>query len=957
MRYFGVDPASWRRLNQLLDEALDLPEELRSDWLSALPPEDEPLKPRLKTLLSRAEANLEGAARLGTLPKLGGDFLSETELGVGQSMGEAGAEGELLGPYRLTRLLGQGGMGAVWLAERTDGMLQRPVALKLPRGIFSRPELVGRIARERDILASLNHPNIAKLYDAGFTAKGQPFLALELVEGSRLDEYVRANHPDLQTRLHMFLQVARAVAYAHSRLVVHRDIKPSNILVTSDGSVRLLDFGVAKLLEDGQVLETEMTRLSGRVLTLPYAAPEQLSGGVIGVGADIYSVGVVLFELLTGTRPFSAHDVRDALENAILHEAPPRPSAVAEEEAARARLRGDLDTILLKALKKDPAERYPTLDAFAEDIERYLAGRPVLAQPDSALYRFRKFVGRNRLMVTAASLVLLAVLSGAGLALWQAGVAVAEKARAEDVKEFIVSVFADANPYVGGDKAFAAVDLLRNAEERILSGFEEGSETRIELLTIVGSSLDEMQDYETASRILERAVSEATKSLGPIHPRTLHARVARVNNYRFLGKTDEMKRELDSILPVLERAGSDVADRIDAIEQTAHLALDEGRYGDAERSADRAFALSLSAFGEKHMITAAMSRLRAVAYRFNKNPLSAEATENAYRINIEFHGGNQRHPSVVDIRVSHGLSLIDRGRLQEGVEHLSAAVEDATALFGDASAMVGFFSGHLAKAQAEFGDITGAIASAETHVRVLTTIAQPDSFTYASTLANHGEVLVAARRSEQALTRLSEAIQRLETILAPSHEFLVKARLNRARALADSGDAAAADAELDAIAPFFNAQDPPMYRWSNAKGTVARLRGDYPRAVSQQQAAFAAVPEGGRAEVRRIAPLVELGLDWLEMEDAIEAEKSLEKALELIERNQAKASPSRADVLVGLARVYLERDEAARALPLLEEAEAYWRVIGPENRWAREAAYWLSRCQEKLGRPEPLVTR
>ncbi len=428
-------------------------------------------------------------------------------------------------------------------------------------------------------------------------------------------------------------------------------------------------------------------------MTLAYAAPEQLSGGAIGVG-PIYALGVVLFELLTGSRPYAPeHQTRDALENAILQEAPSRPSGVAVAERTRARLRGDLDTILLKALKKDPAERYPTVNAFVDDIERYLTGRPVLAQPDSAAYRLRKFVGRNRLMVAAAALVLVAILSGAGLALWQARVAIAEKTRAEDVKEFVVSVFKDANPYIGSDKGFAAVDLLRNAEARVLAGFEEGSETRIELLTIVGSGLDEMQDYDNASRILERAVTEATASLGPTHPRTLHARVARINNYRFFGKTEEMKQELAAVLPELERETSDVADRIDAIEQNAHLEIDEGRYADAERTADRAFALAMASFGEKHAITAGMARLRAVAYRFNKNERTAEVTEKAYRINLEYYQGNLRHPSVVDVRATYALSLVDQGRLAEGVEHLSGAVEDAGELFGGNSAMVGFFSG------------------------------------------------------------------------------------------------------------------------------------------------------------------------------------------------------------------------------------------------------------------------
>ncbi len=946
MRDFGIDPAVWRRLNQLLDEALDLPPELRADWLASLPPEAEALKPRLTGLLSHSGAG----STFRTLPKFLEDFQTERE-GGSRVSGEGGAPGEVVGAYRLSKLLGEGGMGTVWLAERTDGMLQRPVALKLPRGVFSRPELAGRLAREREILASLNHPNIAKVYDAGLTAGGQPFLALELVEGSLIDEYVRTTRADLRTRLRLFLQVARAVAYAHSRLVVHRDIKPSNILVTADGSVRLLDFGVAKLLEDGQAMETEITRVSGRAMTLAYAAPEQLSGGPIGVGTDLYSLGVVLFELLTGSRPYNPeNDSREALENAILHQLPPRPSTVAEDEGFSARLRGDLDTILLKTLKKDPAERYATVDAFVDDIERYLDGRPVLAQPDTISYRLRKFVGRNRLLVAAAVVVLVAVLAGAGLAFWQARVAVAEKARAEDVKEFILSVFKDANPYIGGEKAFTAVDLLRNAEERIDAGFQEGSETRVELFTIVGSSLNELQDYAAASRVLERAVSEATESLGPTHPRTLHARMARVNNYRFFGKTEEMKKELASILPELDRPSSDLADRIDAIENTAHLAVDEGRFADAERAADRAFGLAMAAHGEKSAITAAMARLQAMTYDYANNERTAEVTANAYRINLEYYNGNQRHPSVVDVRVSHGLSLIDQGRLAEGVAHLAATVDDARALFGDSSAMVGFFSGHLYRAQLEIGDIPGALANAETNFRILTGLAEPDSYTYAAAFANTAEALLAARRPEEALARLNEAIPKLERVLEPSHEVLTKARLNRALALADAGDTDSADAELDALEHIFHAKDPPLYRWLYAKGTVARLAGDYERALSHQQAALVAVPEGPRSETRKILPLVELGLDRLELGDANEAEKYFQEALGLMETNQSKSSPRRADALVGLARVYLGRQQAPRALPLVEEAETYWREITPECRAAADAAHWREEVLKALAR-------
>ncbi len=275
MSGFDMDPGTWQRLNRLLDEALEVPPPDRERWIDDLPKEVEALKPRLRALL----AHLSGQTPFGTLPKLDPGTRTESEAQTRTSLDRAG---ETVGPYNLLRLLAEGGMGAVWLAERADGILQRPVALKLPRGVWSRPELLSRMAREREILASLNHPHIARLYDAGLASDGQPYLALEYVEGRPIDVHARAAGLDIRARLRLFLQVAQAVAHAHARLVVHRDLKPSNILVTGDGEVRLLDFGIAKLLEGGQAHETELTRLSGRALTLAYASPEQVSGEPIG---------------------------------------------------------------------------------------------------------------------------------------------------------------------------------------------------------------------------------------------------------------------------------------------------------------------------------------------------------------------------------------------------------------------------------------------------------------------------------------------------------------------------------------------------------------------------------------------------------------------------------------------------------------------------------------------------
>ncbi len=429
---FDLDPQQWATLRRLLDEALDREPAQRPAWLESL---DGPLaafKPRLRALLEPARGAAPGL--MTTLPRVEtADFAPTPQRSAP----------ERIGPYRLLREIGSGGMASVWLAERTDMLQGRQVALKLPHGDWGaygargdraasrRAGLAERMAREREILATLNHPNIARLYDAGVGDDGQPWLALEYVTGERIDAHCEHQALGVQQRLHLFLQVARAVAHAHSQLVVHRDLKPSNILVSQAGDVKLLDFGIAKLLEQGQAVETELTQQAGRALTPDYAAPEQILGRPLGTAADVYALGVVLFELLAGRRPYRLQrDSRAALEEAILHADVPRPSSVAPAARAKA-LRGDLDTIVLKALKKDPAQRYATVAALAEDIERHLHERPVLAQPDSLVYRAGKFVRRNRLAVAAASAVVTALIAGTAVAVVQARIALGEQRRAD----------------------------------------------------------------------------------------------------------------------------------------------------------------------------------------------------------------------------------------------------------------------------------------------------------------------------------------------------------------------------------------------------------------------------------------------------------------------------------------------------------------------------------------------
>jgi serine/threonine protein kinase len=425
-----LNPEQWRALSPYLDKALDLDDAARGEWLASLRAQDPALAAQVASLLD--EHSVLAQAR----------FL---EKGPTAPPGAAGLTNQAIGPYTLISQIGQGGMGSVWLAERSDGRFERRVAVKFLNIALAGHGGEDRFRREGSILGRLTHPHIAELVDAGVSSGGFPYLVLDFVEGEHIDRYCDRHRLDVEARIRLFLDVADAVAHAHANLIVHRDLKPSNVLVSEQGQVKLLDFGIAKLLageaQDGAA--TVLTLEAGRAMTPQYAAPEQITGAPVTTATDVYALGVLLYVLLTGQHPVGSgpHAPAD-LVKAIVDTEPPRLSDIvtsihAQSEAMAANaacrsttpdklqrlLRGDLETIVGKALKKVPAERYPAVTAMMGDLERYLRHEPISAHPDTFVYRAAKFVRRNRIIVAAAALVLAAVLVGSAAALYQARLA------------------------------------------------------------------------------------------------------------------------------------------------------------------------------------------------------------------------------------------------------------------------------------------------------------------------------------------------------------------------------------------------------------------------------------------------------------------------------------------------------------------------------------------------------
>lgn len=670
-----MEASRWRQVSSLLDQLLELTAVQRALRLEQLRAADAGLADDLQRLLAHERDSQE--------------FMAQP---LWTAAPEASRAGSLVGPYRLLRPLGEGGMGEVWLAERADGLYERQVALKLLRSGYADPGLRQRFSREREILARLQHPHLAQLFDAGMDLQGQPYLALAYVEGEPITEHCRRLQVPLERRLQLMLQVCAVVSHAHANLIVHRDLKPSNILVTAQGEVKLLDFGIAKLLDSEHGEPPAHPPTEARAFTLHYAAPEQVRGEPVTTLTDVYSLGVVLFEVITGQKPYRLRRHSDAeWERSILEVNAPRASAVVARSAAEQggqggparrlarRLRGDLDTILLKALQKEPAQRYASVEALAQDLRRFLEGRPIHARPQHVGYRLQRYIGRHRWGVALGTLSVVGLLGLALTALWQAQQAQREIARAQAMQDFTVGLFDKAADVRHG--SFDLRQLLATGQQRGEAELLDQPLSLAELEGVIGRLRIGMGDYQQALHTLDhqRALLEQVEEVPPVLQ--LEAVTQRGRALRMLGRSRECVTHLT---PMQGRAS---AQRLALPAVVAEYHAQLGRcqqllgYRDQARAAfERALALRRDAVGDLSGTAESLADLAAL----DSDDGRPQAALAGYRRALAMLQArvSERHPQLIALRRQMGETLAAQGELT-GAEHsLHSAWAEAVQLYG-----------------------------------------------------------------------------------------------------------------------------------------------------------------------------------------------------------------------------------------------------------------------------------
>jgi serine/threonine-protein kinase len=720
-----MDAERWARIQDVFHRAADMPAADRDAFLDAECGADDELREEVSALLdedARGESLLDRDVA----------HVAHEVLGRGASH----ALPDRLGPYRIIRLLGEGGMGVVYLARRDD--LGSEAAIKILRDAWLSPARRDRFASEQRTLAQLNHPLIARLYDADTLPDGTPWFVMEYVEGAPLTTYCRSHALPLRDRLRLFRSVCEAVQHAHQHLVVHRDLKPSNILVTEDGRVKLLDFGIAKQLE-GAGRPAEQTRTALRLLTPAYAAPEQITGGQVGIHTDVYALGVILYELLTGALPFDRNDIDSPEADSGGARVAERPSSAAKRRTTPSatadnarRLSGvewaDLDVLALRAMHDDPSRRYATVDALIRDVDHFLAGEPLEARPDSVRYRVGKFVRRNRQAVAATATLAVLIVSLVvyyTVTLTRArNEALAESERAQRIQRFTLNLFEGGDKVAGPAESLRVVTLLdRGLQEARALGAEPSVEA--ELYVTLGGIYQQLGNFARADSLLTASLEIRRRLFGPSHPDVAASLVALSALRGEQAKFEEAERLAREGLEMAKRTLP--ANRPEIAKATVALGnvlQARGQYDKAIPVLDEAVRM-YSKTGVSADLASSLSALADAQFYAGHYDVSDSLNRRVLPVYRQLYGDH--HPRVADALLNLAATAFDRG------EYANAERLDRQAL-----------------------DIT-------------TSFYGPDSHQAADVMTILGRVFVRAKRPDEAATLLRQALAIRERVYGKMH--------------------------------------------------------------------------------------------------------------------------------------------------------------------------------------------
>jgi eukaryotic-like serine/threonine-protein kinase len=916
MHHIAIE--QWAVVSKLLDEALDLPIAEQRAWLDHLDPRYAELKPTLETLLAN-QTGLDQSALLtpdGIAVQAGAtEFVDTASFSAGQQIGS----------YRLLREIGRGGMASVWLADRADGTFERQVALKLPYANHVRGDLMSRFMRERNILATLEHQNIARLYDAGVADDGTPYLAMEYVDGQPITDYAASEGLDTAARLRLFLQVIDAVQFAHERLIIHRDLKPNNILVTRTGDVRLLDFGIAKLLgHDFSASETALTQEVGRSLTLDYASPEQVRGEALTTASDVYSLGVILYQLLTGERPYRLQLTTPAqLEQAIVNVEPTMPSARIMLEATketrdiakqRAKiLTGDLDTIAMKALQKNSANRYTTASELSLELKRYLNFEPIQAKPDSRWYVLKKFVRRHRVAVAGSAALALSLIAGLAGTLWQARAAQIQAQRALHVKEFVLSILNDADSISEAGTSRTTADLLKLARQRVAGEVVGGEEVSMELTTAIGRSMLGHGMSADAIDLMRKKLETSASELGENSALT---RAARDVYGEALFLSGRNKEAISALMPAIEsaRKARDQQALVVSLRTLSKAQLNEGLLDDAIESAKQSIAAlsALSKDGAQVPPAYAMHAYHAYAnaLSYAQRPGAADAARNAVNAAQTVYGGRVTQP-LISLR-----TLLD---------HPQVAVS----------------ANFVGNARVTAGDLRGAIRDLALAASVADKVAaNTGRFNRGIYHQALGGAYARARQPADALRELNVSIELLNAEAGASRPTTLLARSVRAAQLAELGSLIEADKEFTALE---SAQWTDAWRPShlNRLAKFRALQGRNDEALKYAQLAYEAVQKVGNKDARALV-LASLGKAQLDLGNVQAAIDALRQSETIFKQTQIGATPDSADVQISLARANVLLGNIDAAMASIAAADQFWQSFNGNSRYAGLAKLYLA---------------